>query len=225
MGMSMPKQYLPLLGKTVIEHALDRLSSHPRIAGVVVVIAPGDTHWQAIALARGNAGRPAPIIAAGGVERYHSVLNGLRKLAEIAQPHDWVLVHDAARPCIRHADVDTLINTFINNGTDHAVGGLLGVPVSDTVKRADHAGNIVETVNRHGLWRAMTPQMFRLEVLTHALHYAVTQHLPVTDEAAAMELCGFAPRMIEGHADNIKITLPQDLVLAELYIKQQEEGS
>lgn len=215
MGMSMPKQYLPLLGKTVIEHTLDRLSSHPRIAGVVVVIAPGDTHWQFISP------RIAPIIAEGGVERYHSVLNGLHKLAGIAQPHDWVLVHDAARPCIRHVDIDTLID----NLTDHAAGGLLGVPVSDTVKRTDNAGNVVDTVNRHGLWRAMTPQMFRFEVLTHALHYAVTQHLPVTDEAAAMELCGFAPLMVEGHADNIKITHPQDLVLAELYIRQQEDGA
>lgn len=219
MGMSMPKQYLPLLGKTVIEHTLDRLGSHPRIEGVVVVIAPGDAHWQSISP------RLAPIIAEGGVERYHSVLNGLHKLAEIAQPQDWVLVHDAARPCIRHADIDMLIDAFIDNGASHAVGGLLGVPVSDTVKRADNAGNVLDTVNRHGLWRAMTPQMFRLEVLTHALHYAVTQNLPVTDEAAAMELCGFAPRMIEGHADNIKITHPQDLVLAELYIKQQEDGA
>lgn len=215
MGMSTPKQYLPLLGKTVLEHTLGRLSSHPRIAGVVVVIAPGDTYWQSISP------RLAPIIAEGGIERYHSVLNGLHKLAEIAQPHDWVLVHDAARPCIRHADIDSLIDSV----ADHPVGGLLGVPVSDTVKRTDNVGNVVDTVDRHGLWRAMTPQMFRLEVLTHALHYAVTQHFPVTDEAAAMELCGFSPRMINGHADNIKITHPQDLALAELYIKQQEDES
>lgn len=214
MGMSMPKQYLPLLGKTVIEHALDRLSSHPRIAGVVVVIAPGDTHWQFISP------RIAPIIAEGGVERYHSVLNGLHKLAEIAQPHDWVLVHDAARPCIRHADIDTLIDSV----ADHPVGGLLGVPVSDTVKRADNVGNVVDTVNRLGLWRAMTPQMFRLQTLTHAMHHAITQHLPVTDEAAAMEICGFSPRMVTGHSDNIKITHLQDLALAALYIQQQEEN-
>ena len=214
MGTSTPKQYLPLLGKTVIEHTLERLSSHPRIAGVVVVVAAGDTHGQSVS----SASAKAPIVAEGGVERYHSVLNGLRKLAQIAQPYDWVLVHDAARPCIRHADIDRLITSL----ADHAVGGLLGVPVSDTVKRTDNAGNIVETVNRHGLWRALTPQMFRLEVLTYALHYVVTQHLSVTDEAAAMELCGFAPCMIEGHSDNIKITHPQDLALAELYIKQQE---
>ena len=214
MGTSMPKQYLPLLGKTVIAHTLERLSSHPRIAGVVVVIAAGDMHWSSVS----SASAMTPIITEGGIERYHSVLNGLRKLAQSAQPHDWVLVHDAARPCIRHADIDTLIN----NLADHEVGGLLGVPVSDTVKRTDNAGNIVETVNRHGLWRALTPQMFRLEVLTHALQQVVTQHLSVTDEAAAMELCGFAPRMIEGHADNIKITHPADLALAELYIKQQE---
>ncbi len=217
MGISMPKQYLPLLGKTVIEHTLDRLSSHPRIAGVILVIHRDDAHWQSISLARGDCARP--IIAEGGVERYHSVLNGLHKLAEIAQPHDWVLVHDAARPCIRHADIDTLIDSV----TDHPVGGLLGVPVSDTVKRADNVGNVVDTVNRLGLWRAMTPQMFRLQALTHAMHYAVTQHLPVTDEAAAMEICGFSPRMVTGHSDNIKITHLQDLALAALYIQQQEE--
>ncbi len=215
MGSSIPKQYLPLLGKAVIEHTLERLSSHPHIAGVVVVIAPGDIHWQAVS---SISSIKTLMIAEGGTERYHSVLNGLRKLAEIAQPHDWVLVHDAARPCVRHADIDTLIARLV----DHAVGGLLGVPVSDTVKRADNTGDVTETVNRHGLWRALTPQMFRLEVLTHALQHVVTQCLPVTDEAAAMELCGFAPRMIEGRADNIKITHPQDLALAELYIKQQE---
>lgn len=217
MGTSTPKQYLPLLGKTVIEHTLERLSAHPRIAGVVVVIAPGDLHWQSLS----SAPALAAIIAEGGAERYHSVLNGLRKLAEVARPQDWVLVHDAARPCVRHADIDTLIASL----ADHAVGGLLGMPVSDTVKRTDNAGNVLETVNRHGLWRALTPQMFRLEALTHALHHAVTRHLPVTDEAAAMELSGFAPRMIAGHADNIKITHPQDLVLAELYIRQQEDGT
>lgn len=216
MGAAIPKQYLPLLGKTVLEHSVGRLISHPRMAGVVVVIAPHDTHWQTLS----SQFTTAPLTAEGGAERYHSVLNGLHRLAEIAQPHDWVLVHDAARPCIRPVDIDKLITAL----TDHAAGGLLGLPVSDTVKRADREGTVLETVNRTGLWRALTPQMFRLEALTRALRHAVDQHLPVTDEAAAMELAGYSPRMVEGHADNIKITHPQDLALAELYIRQQEAG-
>lgn len=214
MGAAIPKQYLPLLGSTVIEHTVRCFLNHPRIKGVVVVTAPHDAHWKQIPL------RDAPslLIAEGGVERYHSVLNGLAKLAGIAQPHDWVLVHDAARPCVRHDDIDHLIATL----ADHPVGGLLGVPVSDTVKRADSQGNVAETISRVGLWRALTPQMFRLDDLSRALRHVVDNNLIVTDEAAAMELAGFSPCMVSGHADNIKITHPQDLALAELYLKQQE---
>ncbi|MBI2780043.1 MAG: 2-C-methyl-D-erythritol 4-phosphate cytidylyltransferase [Gammaproteobacteria bacterium] len=214
MGAAIPKQYLPLLGSTVIEHTVRCFLNHPLIKGVVVVIAPHDVHWKQLPLQ----GAPSLLIAEGGVERYHSVLNGLAKLAGIAQPHDWVLVHDAARPCVRHDDIDHLIATL----ADHPVGGLLGVPVSDTVKRADSQGNVAETVSRVGLWRALTPQMFRLDDLSHALRHVVDNKLIVTDEAAAMELAGFSPRMVSGHADNIKITHPQDLALAELYLKQQE---
>ncbi len=214
MGAAIPKQYLPLHGSTVIEHTVRCFLNHPRIKGVVVVIAPHDVHWGQIPLR----GTPSLLIAEGGVERYHSVLNGLAKLAGIAQPHDWVLVHDAARPCVRHDDIDHLIATL----ADHPVGGLLGAPVSDTVKRADSQGNVLETVSRVGLWRALTPQMFRLDDLARALRHVVENNLLVTDEAAAMELAGFSPHMVAGHADNIKITHPQDLALAELYLKQQE---
>ena len=214
MGAAIPKQYLSLLGSTVIEHTVRCFLNHPRIKGVVVVIAPHDVHWDKIPLK----GAPSLFIAEGGAERYHSVLNGLAKLAGIARSRDWVLVHDAARPCVRHNDIDHLIATL----ADHPVGGLLGVPVSDTVKRADSQGNVLETVSRAGLWRALTPQMFRLDDLSHALRHVVDNNLLVTDEAAAMELAGFSPRMVSGHADNIKITHPQDLVLAELYLKQQE---
>ncbi|MFZ5594474.1 MAG: 2-C-methyl-D-erythritol 4-phosphate cytidylyltransferase [Pseudomonadota bacterium] len=218
MGAAIPKQYLPLHGGTVIEHTVQRFLSHPRLSGVVVVIAPDDVHWPRTRL-RGDA---VPLIAVeGGAERYHSVLNGLIRLTDIAEPHDWVLVHDAARPCLRHDDIDRLIATL----ADHPVGGLLGVPVSDTVKRTGNEGNILETVSRAGLWRALTPQMFRLGELAGALKHVVDNKLAVTDEAAAMELAGHVPRMVEGHADNIKITVPQDLALAELFLKQQEACS
>jgi 2-C-methyl-D-erythritol 4-phosphate cytidylyltransferase len=127
-------------------------------------------------------------------------------------------VHDAARPCVRGEDLDALLAQL----WDHPVGGLLGIPVADTMKRSDEQGNVIATVQREGLWRALTPQMFRYGMLVQALRTALDQGRVVTDEAAAMEIAGFTPRMVEGHADNIKITRPQDLILAELYLQQQE---
>jgi 2-C-methyl-D-erythritol 4-phosphate cytidylyltransferase len=155
----------------------------------------------------------------GGAERFHSVLNGLRALAGHAAPGDWVLVHDAARPCVRREDIDLLMERL----RDHPVGGLLGIPVTDTKKSTDEQGNIIQTVRREGLWRAMTPQMFRYEMLSLALQAVVERGATVTDESAAMEIAGYSPRMVEGHADNIKITRPQDLALAEMYLQQQEQ--
>ncbi len=216
MGTHIPKQYLALLDRTVLAHTVLRLSSHPRIAGIAVVVAADDPHWPRVSASLSQS-KPL-VVANGGVERCHSVLNGLQALNDVAAADDWVLVHDAARPCLRHDDVERLIQTL----SDHPVGGLLGVPLSDTVKRADTAGNVVETVDRTGLWRALTPQMFRLRTLREALQRAVDSGRIVTDEAAAMEAAGHRPCMVEGHADNIKITRPQDLALAELYLRQQE---
>ena len=215
MGAASPKQYLSLRGKSVLQHTLSRIAGHPGIAATVLVIAAEDTHWPRIA---GNFAGCSLLIAHGGAERCHSVMNGLRALAAHAVPQDWVLVHDAARPCVRRADIDALITQL----RDHAVGGLLGIPVADTMKRSDEQGNVIATVQREGLWRALTPQMFRYGMLSQALQAAIDQGETVTDEAAAMEIAGFTPRMVEGHADNIKITRPQDLALAELYLQQQE---
>jgi len=213
MRADLPKQYLPLCGKPVLEHTLERLCSHPRIRGVVVVIAPGDTHLQHITLSCDT-----PFVGVeGGAERCHSVLNGLQRLAEMAQPDDWVLVHDAARPCVRHSDIDRLLDALAG----HPVGGLLGVPVRDTMKRADAQSHVYETVNRGGLWHAMTPQMFRLEALRSALIAAIDKDILVTDEAAAMEMIGARPQLVEGHSDNIKVTLPEDLSLAEFFLERQ----
>ena len=214
MGAALPKQYLELSGKTVLEHSVNRIASHPLIHGVMVVIAPGDQHFQRLKLP----GRKTVLITPGGAERCHSVFNGLSTLAEHAAQDDWVLVHDAARPCVRGEDITRLIDTL----RDHPVGGLLGVPVADTMKRSDREGNVIATVEREGLWRALTPQMFRLGVLHKALAAVLSQGLLVTDEAQAVEAAGHAPRMVEGHADNIKITRPQDLALAQLYLQQQE---
>lgn len=217
MGAAGPKQYLPLRGMTVLEHTLARIVAHPRIAATVVVIAATDRDWPRIAA---GLAEQALIVAEGGAERCHSVLNGLRALAGHAAPQDWVLVHDAARPCVRREDIDRLMEQL----REHPHGGLLGLPVTDTMKRSDAHGNVIETVGREGLWRALTPQMFPYEMLTRALQTALDRDLTVTDEAAAVEMAGYAPRMVEGHADNIKITRPQDLALAEMYIQQQEQA-
>ena len=213
MGGAIPKQYLPLRRRTVIEYAMRPLCNHPRMRGVVVAIASDDQWWTGLALDFSL----KPITVIGGGQRRHSVLNGLVALSDIATADDWVLVHDAARPCLRTADVDRLLETL----QDHPVGGLLGIPVTDTVKRAHKNGTVVETVDRTGLWRAMTPQMFRIGALRTALENAIAKGYPVTDEAGAMEYTGQRPVIIEGHADNIKITRSHDLALAELYLKQQ----
>jgi len=206
-----PKQYLPLLGKTVIEHTLQRLLLHPHISGVVVAISSDDGWWPEVKI---EAGKPL-WVAAGGDERCHSVLNALQTLSAQAADQDWVLVHDAARPCLRSADIDELIRRC----EAHPVGGLLAVPVKDTLKRADAAQTVQETVDRDRLWHAQTPQMFRLGELRDALQQALDANALVTDEASAMERAGHAPLLVEGHADNIKITHPEDLALAELYLK------
>jgi 2-C-methyl-D-erythritol 4-phosphate cytidylyltransferase len=151
----------------------------------------------------------------GGAERCHSVLNGLEQLAGTAGVDDWVLVHDAARPCVRRQDIEMLMSRF----EDHAVGGLLGLPVADTMKQVDSDSMILKTVERDGLWRALTPQMFRLGPLRDALQQAIASGVMVTDDAAAMEMAGYRARMVEGQADNIKITRPADLQLAEFYLQ------
>jgi 2-C-methyl-D-erythritol 4-phosphate cytidylyltransferase len=215
MGAAVPKQYLELAGRTVIEHTLACFTSHPLISGVVVALAERDPAWSRLAL---SPGRPL-VTVAGGADRHLSVLNALCRLADMALPDDWVLVHDAARPCLRRADLDRLIAML----QDHPVGGLLGVPVPDTLKRVDARGDVVETLQRDGVWRAQTPQMFRLGALTAALEGASAAGVAVTDEAGAMEHAGHAVRMVEGHADNIKITAPGDLALAEVFLRLQRE--
>ncbi len=213
MRAARPKQYLPLLGRAVILHTLERLCSYARIQGVLVGIAPGDRYWSQLPC------RFPRLLGTfmGGETRAATVLNGLRALAQYAQPQDWVLVHDAARPCVRHSDIDKLIETV----AAHDDGGLLGVPVTDTLKRADAADKVIETVARAGFWRALTPQLFRLGPLTQAIERALKAGVAITDEASAMEHSGRRPRLVAGHPDNIKITLPDDLALAEVYLQRQ----
>ncbi len=215
MGAEVPKQYLKLGSRRVIDHALERLSADPRICGVLVALAEHDAWWQPVTLRNGL----QPRRVHGGAERCHSVLNGLRSLEGEADDRDWVLVHDAARPCVHPADIQRLMNEL----ADHPVGGLLGVAVRDTMKRTDSSGNVTDTVNREGLWHALTPQMFRYGLLTRALRAVISSGRLVTDEAQAVELAGEVPKVVEGRPDNIKITRPEDMPLAELFLRRQAE--
>ena len=213
MGADRPKQYLDLHGRPVLQHSLERMLSHPRVAGAVVSLSADDPYWPRLERSFAK-----PVwIAPGGRERVDSVLAALIRLGERADDGDWVLVHDAARPCLRPADLDRLISTLY----EHPVGGLLGLPVADTVKRVTGNGEVLETIDRNGLWRALTPQMFRLGALRRALERALAAGCVVTDDASAMELAGAAPRMVRGSADNIKITHAEDLPLAALYLQRQ----
>jgi 2-C-methyl-D-erythritol 4-phosphate cytidylyltransferase len=212
-GSAIPKQYLELGGRKVIDLTLTTLLAHPRVRGVVVALDPGDGCWRETR----HASHPRVWTVAGGAERCHSVLNALRGLSGRASDDDWVLVHDAARPCLRSADLDRLIGGLEGD----PVGGILGVPVRDTMKQAGPADRIEATVPREGLWHAFTPQAFRLGLLRRALEATQEAGRLVTDDASAVELLGLHPRLIEGHGDNLKITRPEDIPLAQFFLEQQ----
>ena len=209
-----PKQYLPILGRPVILHTLDRLCSYPRLRGLLVGLAPGDGFWPTLAVPKFER-----FIGTykGGTVRAKTVLNGLTALSAHGKESDWVMVHDAVRPCVRHSDLDKLVAAAFGS----VDGALLATPVADTVKRADNAGRVLETVSRAGLWRALTPQMFQLRKLRDALDAALAHSEDITDESTALERLGSRPVIVEGHPDNIKITHPSDLALAELFLRQQ----
>ena len=213
---STPKQYLPLAGQPMIRHALVALCASPAIANVFVVLAPDDTLWPAAQMAA--LGSKLRVLPCGGETRAQSVVNGLRAMAaELGGAdrigNDWVLVHDAARPCLTVAMVAKLIAEV---GEDDA-GGLLAVPVADTLKRAYDTGRVIETVPRENLWQAQTPQMFRHRLLLDALDFAPQ----VTDDASAMEALGLSPRLVAADASNLKVTYPLDLQLAEWILQNR----
>lgn len=197
-----PKQYLPLCGRTLLEWAVQPLLSLPACERIVVVLAADDRHWQWTSLNR----EPRIGTALGGQERADSVRAGLAALSDTARENDWVLVHDAARPCLSKQDVDELVMRLRSD----PVGGLLATPVVDTLKRADENNSVIETLPREGLWRALTPQMFRFGVLERALVEAARDGIAVTDEAQAVERLGLRPKLIRGSAENIKVTTPAD---------------
>lgn len=208
MGHDLPKQYLPLAGQPLIFHALNTLCASPDITTVFVVLSPSDTLFHSHDWSRfGDKLQP---LYCGGASRAESVANGL--LASELEPDDWVLVHDAARPCLTQAHLSRLIAEL----RDDDVGGILAVPVADTLKRADEQQRIACTEARAGLWQAQTPQMFRAGLLAQALVNAKN----VTDEASAVEALGLKPKLVLSESGNFKVTYPQDLLLAELLLQQ-----
>ena len=205
-GNGTPKQHQRLAGRSVIEWAILPFLERTDIVGIVIALADDDKNWSQADVVDARV-----ILAKGGSERSESVLNSLQAIHERADPMDWVLVHDAARPCLDGGDLQRLIQTL----QEDPVGGLLATPVHDTLKRDSGNGRVESTVERRGLWRAMTPQMFRYGILCSALERAVSQQLSVTDESMAVELMGEHPVLIQGRADNMKITSREDMLRAE----------
>ncbi|HEX9208266.1 MAG TPA: 2-C-methyl-D-erythritol 4-phosphate cytidylyltransferase [Steroidobacteraceae bacterium] len=214
-GADLPKQYTTLLGRPLVSWTLASLLAEPGIAGIVVALAPGDSRWNSIVEARD----PRVRSCAGGERREHSVAAALAALADVAADTDWVLVHDAARPCLRSEDLQSL---FVELDGD-PVGGLLALPVADTLKRGNGDARVEATVPREALWRALTPQMFRYGVLRRALALCLERGRSVTDEAAAIECLGLQPKLVRGHADNIKVTNPEDAALAAAILRSRTQ--
>ncbi len=211
MGLDRPKQYLKLLGRPMLYHSVMALLAGGRIDTVFVVLAPGDGEFRQHAW--GDFGERIAPLYCGGATRHDSVLNGLVAASSTVQPDDWMLVHDAARPCLGQRELERMLDLLAEDD----VGGILAVPVADTLKRADSAGRIQTTEPREHLWQAQTPQMFRHGLLLQAL----SRTAKLTDEAGAVEALGLTPKLVLGSSTNLKVTYPEDLQLAETILASQ----
>lgn len=214
MGAERPKQYLELSGQSILARSLAVLTSASSVEGVVLVHAAEDSEWQTLV---SDLGKPV-ITASGGEERCDSVLAGLEAIADRYNDESWVLVHDAARPLVRTEAIDRMESALMG----HECGGLLAVPLKDTLKQAS-GQEVQSTVDRAALWHAQTPQVFRYGLLRDALHDAARRAVTVTDESMAMELAGHKPLLIPGSADNIKITVPEDIAMAEFLLSRRQD--
>jgi 2-C-methyl-D-erythritol 4-phosphate cytidylyltransferase len=211
MGEAVPKQYIPIAGKPMMYHSLEALAAVARIECVCVVLSPGDRHWERHDWS--GVAKLEPVFA-GGDHRAQSVASGLRHLSSRLAKDDWVLVHDAARPCVR----TELVEQFLDEVGDDPVGGLLAMPLADTLKSSDDNLRVASTIPRGKLWRAQTPQMFRHELLARGL----VARPDATDESQAVESIGYtSPRLVQGQNTNIKVTFAEDLYLAEMILKRQ----
>ncbi|MGA9396135.1 MAG: 2-C-methyl-D-erythritol 4-phosphate cytidylyltransferase, partial [Azonexus sp.] len=208
-GSEKPKQYLNLLARPLIFHTLAALVACPEIERVWVVLSPDDEEWDRHDWS--TLGHKLETLRCGGATRADSVGNGLKAAAMVAAEDDWVLVHDAARPCLSREMLAALLNEL----ADDPVGGILAVPVADTLKRADAEQRVAATEPRDGLWQAQTPQMFRYAMLRDALE----QCRAVTDEAGAIEALGLKPKLVRSDATNLKVTYPADLLLAAMILR------
>lgn len=208
MKADLPKQYLKIQHKTILEHTLAPFLAHPEIKQVVVAVSQSDPYYAELELLK----HPKIQIVFGGETRADSVFNALQVLDEQA----WALVHDAARPCIKRSDLDTILQIEDPNGA------ILAIPAVDTMKRAD-GNRIQHTEDRSTLWHALTPQFFQVGLLKQALQSAFDAKQTITDEASAMEFAGYSPQLVAGRSDNLKVTRPEDLALAEFYLTRGTE--
>ena len=217
MQSNIPKQYLELNGRPVLEHTVNALLQNDFITGLVIALQHDDGYWSDIKIASNK-----PVIRAeGGKERADSVLTALETLVNHQQfaEHDWVMVHDAVRPCLSQIDINNLATEV-----DSDSGGLLALPVRDTMKRQNQNNAVEMTVERDKLWHALTPQYFPALRLKAALEHAKANRLTVTDDSSAMEFAGYSPTLVTGREDNIKITRPDDLRLASLFLDAQRSS-
>ncbi|GHF85808.1 2-C-methyl-D-erythritol 4-phosphate cytidylyltransferase [Thalassotalea marina] len=216
MQINHPKQYLTIGNQTILEHTVETLLTHPQISKVIIAISAEDEYFQQLPL-----NKLANVqVVEGGEERVHSVLNGIKAID--TEQTDWVLVHDAARPCLTHQDITKLIDSCLAENT----GGILATPVRDTMKRGVAHGQqvfIKQTEEREQLWHALTPQFYPLLQLKNAIEFALSNEVTITDEASAIEYSKHASLLIEGRGDNIKVTRPDDLSLAEFILHKQED--
>ena len=214
MNAACPKQYLTLNNKTILEHTLDNLLSYPLIMGAVLVLNDTDQYWDELLYTH----KKPVLLCSGGEQRHHSVFNGLKRLKQYSDNNPFVLIHDAVRPFVSHTDLDHLL-IALEESDD---GALLAVPVADTLKLSTDSLAVATTHPREGLWRAFTPQAFKLDKIYSALLSVINKNLEITDDASAMELAGFHPKLVQGDERNIKITTPQDLILAEHLIRANQ---
>lgn len=217
MNADCPKQYLQVAGKTIIEHTICALLLSTDIKCIIVALSLEDDYFQQLEIAKD----PRVITVIGGKERANSVLAGLDYLAQQTDYlESWVLVHDAARPCLHQDDLKNIIQLATSN---ECCGGILAAPVRDTMKRSLQGEQLIaHTVEREALWHALTPQFFPLQLLRHCLSKALKEKAIITDEASALEYCGYQPVLVAGRADNLKVTRPEDLALAEFYLSRMK---
>jgi len=208
MSLKFPKQYIKINNCTILEHSVNSLLTHPKIRRVVIVLNKLDNIFHSLSISS----NPRVCSVFGGDCRSHSVLAGLLSIKNDA---DWVIVHDAVRPCLQHEDLEKVIN-LVNTSR---IGGILAFPVCDTIKYSDDNSNILCTINRNQLWYALTPQCFPLKLLKYCLKKSIKDGLNITDEASAIEYCGYHPEIIKGSNNNIKVTFPEDIILVTCLMK------